>query len=100
MDQQVLPEINAIKPGAMAAFDIGGRRVAVANADGTLFAFDDICPHRHCSLAKGSLSGTTVTCGCHGSQFDVRTGKVLRGPAAHPIRTYQIGGTGTVEVDI
>jgi nitrite reductase/ring-hydroxylating ferredoxin subunit len=31
--------------------------------------------------------GTTVTCPCHGSQFDVRTGKVMRGPAteAEPV---------------
>jgi nitrite reductase/ring-hydroxylating ferredoxin subunit len=98
MAQQVIHDIGAIKPGALAAFEIEGRRVAVANADGTLFAFDDTCPHRQCSLANGQLSGTTVTCECHGSQFDVRTGKLLRGPAAQGIRTYQIDAAGTVHV--
>jgi nitrite reductase/ring-hydroxylating ferredoxin subunit len=100
MAQQLLHEIGAIKPGAMAAFDIADRRVALANADGTLYAFDDACTHRHCSLAKGRLSGTTVTCICHGSEFDVRTGKVLRGPATQPVRTYHVDAeTGTVQVD-
>jgi 3-phenylpropionate/trans-cinnamate dioxygenase ferredoxin subunit len=100
MNEQGHPDIRATKPGEIAAFDIDGRRVAVANVSGTLFAFDDACTHRHCSLAKGRLSGTTVTCECHGSQFDVRTGTVLRGPAAQPVRTYQIDQAGSVIVDV
>src|SRR5262245_52902322 len=100
MAQQTLSEISAIKPGAMEAFDVAGRRIAVANADGTLFAFDDACTHRQCSLAKGRLSGTTVTCTCHGSEFDIRTGHVLKGPASQPVRTYRIeSATDTVHID-
>ncbi|MGH8542947.1 MAG: Rieske (2Fe-2S) protein [Gammaproteobacteria bacterium] len=34
-----------------------------------------------------SWKGTTVTCPCHGSQFDVTSGAVLRGPAARPVRS-------------
>jgi nitrite reductase/ring-hydroxylating ferredoxin subunit len=47
-----------------------------------------------CSLANGTLSGTTVTCACHGSQFDVTSGNVLRGPAQRPVRsrTVQVEG--------
>jgi nitrite reductase/ring-hydroxylating ferredoxin subunit len=33
------------------------------------------------------LDGTTVTCGCHRSQFDVTSGAVLRGPARRPVRS-------------
>lgn len=40
-----------------------------------------------CSLAKGKLDGTTVTCPCHGSQFDVTSGAVLSGPAQRPERS-------------
>jgi 3-phenylpropionate/trans-cinnamate dioxygenase ferredoxin component len=47
-----------------------------------------MCTHRQCSLALGELEGTTVTCPCHGSQFDVTTGKVLRGPAQEPVPSY------------
>jgi nitrite reductase/ring-hydroxylating ferredoxin subunit len=63
------------------AFDVDGTPVAVANVDGRLLAFDDTCIHRGCSLATGDLDGATVTCPCHGSQFDVTSGAVLRGPA-------------------
>jgi nitrite reductase/ring-hydroxylating ferredoxin subunit len=73
--------------GAMRVFDIAGTKVNVASVGGHLHAFDDTCTHRACSLAKGKLDGTTVTCPCHGSQFDVTTGEVLRGPAQRPVRS-------------
>ena len=76
-----------IAAGQMRVFEVGGTRVNVANADGHLYAFDDACTHTRCSLAQGTLIGTTVTCACHGSQFDVTTGAVLRGPAQRPERS-------------
>ena len=71
----------------MRVFDVTGTKVNVASALGHLYAFDDTCTHRGCSLAKGKLDGTTVTCPCHGSQFDVTSGAVLRGPAQQPVRS-------------
>ena len=78
------------EPGTMAAFDVSGERVAIANVDGTVYAFGDLCPHRQCSLADGRLVGTVVTCPCHGSQFDVRTGERLRGPAVRAIPVFAV----------
>jgi nitrite reductase/ring-hydroxylating ferredoxin subunit len=71
----------------MRVFDVAGTNVNVASALGRLYAFDDTCTHKGCSLAKGKLDGTTVTCPCHGSQFDVTSGAVLRGPAERPVRS-------------
>ncbi len=73
--------------GAMRVFDVEGTNVNVASAGGHLHAFDDTCTHAGCSLAKGKLEGTTVTCACHGSQFEVTSGAVLRGPARRPVRS-------------
>jgi len=73
--------------GKMRVFNVSGTPVNVASADGHLYAFDDTCTHTGCSLAKGRLDGTTVTCACHGSQFDVTSGAVLRGPARRPVRS-------------
>jgi len=101
MPQQLAAEIGTIATNAMVAVDVEGRRIAVANVDGMMFAFDDACTHRHCSLVKGRLSGTTVTCQCHGSQFDVTTGKVLRGPAAQPVHTYPVTlHDGRVQIEV
>jgi len=40
-------------------------------------------------LAEGDLEGATVTCPCHGSEFDARSGAVLHGPAREPVETYK-----------
>ena len=91
-----------IKRGELAAFDAAGVRIAVANADGRLFAFDEMCTHEQCSLAEeGTLDGTVVTCGCHGAQFDVTTGEVLAPPALEPLKVYrlQVDG-GDILVDV
>ena len=73
--------------GQMRVFDVAGTKVTVARADGHLYAFDDTCTHAGCSLARGTLVGTTVTCPCHRSQFEVISGAVLRGPASRPVRS-------------
>jgi nitrite reductase/ring-hydroxylating ferredoxin subunit len=77
-----------VSPGEMHVYDVAGTRLNVANAGGHLFAFDDTCTHMGCSLANGDLDGTVVTCACHGSQFDVTSGAVVRGPAQRPVRSY------------
>jgi nitrite reductase/ring-hydroxylating ferredoxin subunit len=91
---KLLPNVNLmlvrvgrasdIEPGLMRVFDVAGIMVNVANVDSHLYA----------------LEGTTVTCACHGSQFDVRSGAVLRGPAQRPERSRRVhveGGNLLVE---
>jgi nitrite reductase/ring-hydroxylating ferredoxin subunit len=74
----------------LAAFDVSGTRIAIANVDDAFYAFGDTCTHQGCSLADGSLEATVVTCPCHGSQFNVTTGDVVRGPAREPVRSYPV----------
>lgn len=74
----------------MSVFVVEGTKVDIANVSGVLYAFNDTCTHRGCSLAKGTLDGTTVTCPCHGSQFDATSGGVIRGPAEKPVRSRQV----------
>jgi nitrite reductase/ring-hydroxylating ferredoxin subunit len=74
----------------LAAFSVGGNRVAIAKVGDAFYAIDDTCTHQGCSLADGDLEETTVTCPCHGSQFNVTTGEVLRGPAREPVRSYPV----------
>ena len=86
---------SEIPAGSVTAIDVRGIRIAVANVDGTYYAFDDECTHEQCSLAtEGELEGTTVTCTCHGSEFDVRTGKVLAPPATQPVKVYPVRVAG------
>ena len=80
-------DANEVAEGEMRSFDVEGVKVNISNAAGRFFAFDDTCTHMGCSLAAGKLDGTTVTCACHGSQFDIADGSVVRGPAQRPVRS-------------
>jgi nitrite reductase/ring-hydroxylating ferredoxin subunit len=104
MRSQSLTVLQAadVKPGELAALDVKGVRIALANVNGQLFAIDELCTHQQCSLAEdGTLEGAVVTCGCHGAQFDVTTGQVLAPPAVEPLKVYPLhveGGQIVVEV--
>ena len=93
---------SEIPPGGVKAIDVRGTLIAVANVDGTYYAFDDTCTHEQCSLADGEmLTGTTVTCFCHGSEFDVRTGRVLAPPAVEPVKVYRTRIAGAaLEIEV
>jgi nitrite reductase/ring-hydroxylating ferredoxin subunit len=84
-----------IPEGEMRAYQVGGEDVTIANVDGAFYAINDVCTHAMCSLAEGDLEATTVTCACHGSEFDVTSGDVLGGPATEPVDSYEV----TVEGD-
>ena len=86
-----LGQVADVAPGELAAFNVDGTRIAVANVGGRLFAIDEMCTHEQCSLVEeGTLEGRVVTCGCHGAQFDVTTGEVLAPPALEPLRVYPL----------
>jgi nitrite reductase/ring-hydroxylating ferredoxin subunit len=82
-------DTKSVPIGGLAVVDVRGVQIAVANVGGTFYAFDDTCTHEQCSLADGDLAGTTVTCMCHGAEFDVRTGEVLAPPAPLPVKVYR-----------
>ena len=39
---------------------------------------------------RGLLTGTTIMCQCHGSEFDITTGAVVGGPASQPLSVYEV----------
>jgi 3-phenylpropionate/trans-cinnamate dioxygenase ferredoxin component len=93
---------DEIVEGEATAFDVNGQEIAVGRSGGALYAFSDICTHRHCNLANGGeIEGTTITCECHGSVFDMGSGEVIEGPATEPIATFGVndeGGNLAVEI--
>jgi len=69
---------------------VGTERVVVGRCSEGLFAFSDSCTHKGGSLSDGALVGCTVQCPWHGSQFDIRNGRVVAGPAEKQIKIYSI----------
>src|ERR1700693_1063337 len=79
-----------IAPGEAKAVDVGARRIAIFNIEGTYHAIDDTCTHRGGPLSEGMVVGTEVTCPWHGAFFDVATGSVLGLPAPRRVASYSV----------
>jgi nitrite reductase/ring-hydroxylating ferredoxin subunit len=67
-----------------------GTPIALFRLGGQLYALDARCTHMGGPLEQGAIHGTQVTCPWHGSVFDVRDGKVVRGPAVKNATSYRV----------
>lgn len=79
-----------ISEGQLRYFMANDQKVAVARIDGELFCVNDRCSHEECSLSDGWTEEKNIVCPCHGSSFDMKTGKVLSLPATSDIAAYEI----------
>jgi nitrite reductase/ring-hydroxylating ferredoxin subunit len=83
-------ESSELTLGAVKVVKVGGVDVMVANIEGKLYAIANKCTHVGGPLGKGKLAGSVVQCPWHGSEFDVKTGAVVKGPAQKPEPTFQV----------
>jgi 3-phenylpropionate/trans-cinnamate dioxygenase ferredoxin component len=83
-------QVRDIAPGALLRVEVAGRLVCLANVDGAIYAVDDDCTHISGPLDQGELEGCVLTCPLHLAQFDICTGRVLRGPARDNLPTYAV----------
>jgi len=78
IEDENLPE------GAMTGVVVEGRQVLLHRSDGEIHALDNMCSHAGALLSRGEVVDCAVVCPLHGSMFDLRDGRILRGPAHHP----------------
>jgi nitrite reductase/ring-hydroxylating ferredoxin subunit len=89
-------------PHAPRAISLAGRDLLVTAWDGGWLAVEDRCSHAGCAFSEdGEVDGPRIVCNCHGSEFDLRTGEPLRGPAIRPVRTFPVRvSAGVVEIEL
>ena len=69
--------VSDLTPGTV----VGAGRYAVGNANGELFAVTRRCRHLYADLANGRIDKDgCLVCPWHGSKYDVKTGRMVRGP--------------------
>ena len=69
-----------LPPGSMIGVEFSGNWLVVANVEGNFYAMNGKCNHAGGELWKGTLTSYVVKCPRHGAEYDIRTGKVLKGP--------------------
>jgi nitrite reductase/ring-hydroxylating ferredoxin subunit len=66
--------------------------VVTQPVSGEFKAFSAVCTHMGCIVNQ--VSDGTIDCPCHGSQYSIKTGDVVGGPAPKPLPAKQIKVTG------
>jgi Rieske Fe-S protein len=69
------------------------RLVITQPQSGSFKAFSAICTHEGCFV--NSISNGTINCPCHGSEFSIKDGSVVKGPATRPLPPIAIKVEGT-----
>ena len=59
---------------------------------GTYKAFSNVCTHQGCPVSE--ITNGAVVCTCHGSQFSVKDGSVISGPARRALATATVTQSG------
>lgn len=98
-DWTAVPASVDLTDGQPYSADVDGTPVLLVRRDGRTYAIHDRCGHRGCLLSEGELNGDVITCSCHGSQFDVRDGTLLQGPATVSQPAFDVReANGRIEV--
>jgi 3-phenylpropionate/trans-cinnamate dioxygenase ferredoxin subunit len=82
--------LTEFPPGRLRSVVIGDDEYLVLRLGEAAYALSNRCTHMGCFLSEGLLRDHVVTCTCHGSKFDVRSGAVVDGPAEEPVPTYPV----------
>jgi nitrite reductase/ring-hydroxylating ferredoxin subunit len=88
MAEVKVAQVSKVAPGTGTVVNAEGKAIAVFNIGGTFYAIANACTHMGGPLGQGTLEGTTVTCPWHGSQFNVTSGQLIKGPARKPVASY------------
>ncbi len=77
--------------GAVSVAAAGGTVLVAQPAAGQVVGYSAICPHAGCKVTPADAQ---LRCPCHGSTFELATGKVLRGPAKENLTPFPVKVSG------
>lgn len=83
-------------PVGSGVIDNNLQSVITQPTSGEFKAFNYLCTHQGCPVSQ--ISGSTIKCACHGSEFSIKDGSVVHGPATKPLtpKTATVKGSQVV----
>ncbi len=82
--------VSDVPEGRGIALEIEGRRVALFNIDGELFAIEATCAQHRAPLERGMIHEGGLQCPWHGVAFDVARGICAAFPGEPSAATFQV----------
>lgn len=82
--------VTDVRDGEAFPARVGELELALVRVEGTIYAFEDVCPHAYALLSQGFVEGDEIECPLHGARFEISTGKVLCPPADRDLVTYPV----------
>ena len=88
-------KVADVPEGDLKKVNVEGEDVDLFKIEGKINANSNICTHEHCELDENhSINGNVLECTCHGSQFDIKTGKNILPPAAEDLKSFAVSVEG------
>ncbi|KAF0237404.1 MAG: Rieske (2Fe-2S) domain-containing [Prolixibacteraceae bacterium] len=84
------PDYAALK--TVGGFAYKGDIIIIRSTETVYIALSKVCTHLQCTVTYSS-SSKDIPCPCHGSKFNTE-GAVLNGPAASPLKKYDVKQNG------
>ena len=99
---RVAPIAEAQRAKRWLPAEVAGVDVVLARIDERWYAVEDRCAHAGCPFSEdATLEAATIVCNCHGSEFDLTTGELRRGPAERPVRAFPVrANEGYLEIEL
>ena len=92
---------SEIAENSAKCVDIEGKRIALFNLGGEIFAIDDVCTHSGGPLSEGTIEGDAIECPWHGARFSIRSGDAMGPPAYEGVAKYNVRVLGdAVEIEM
>lgn len=79
-----------LRSGTLHRLDHHGKALLLCRIDEQVHCVQDTCTHEDISLSLGVLCEHRLRCPLHGSEFDVRSGRVLNEPADEDLPVYPV----------
>ena len=85
----------AVVEGEVAGVFATGHPVVLCRVRGKVYACSSECTYDDgADLAQGRLDAYHLRCPAHGCEYDIRSGRVIAGPAEEPLPTYEVRSEG------
>jgi len=69
-----IASVAEIPKNSMKTFDVGGKKIMIANSNGRYYAIGAICNHEEWDLSEGELKENKVVCAGHGAIWNLEDG--------------------------